>query len=189
MDFFKKIKRRILLNKIPLLLVASINVVAGVMLVFSVLLKKNSNATPTEFFFLLISVGSLAVIINLLRDNNDYREILRQANLLGDIETVGKMLESIPKAKETKDLVIFNESVLFYSGFQSMKLIIPSKITKIFTDTGTYKGVRQYYVRVFYQYEQSIVINAYTQNDAESLCEQLRQTFAQHLIDDNKSIF
>ena len=184
MDFFEKIKRRMLLNKLPFILAAGINVVAGVTLVFSGFLKKNSDATPIAFVFILISVGSLAMLIRTLRDNNDYKEILRQAKLLGDIETVGNMLENTPKAKEAKDLVIFNERVLFYSGYQSTKIIIPSKITKIFTDTGTYKGVRQYYVRVFYQYEQSILINAYTQNDAESLCEQLRQTFAQHLIDE-----
>ena len=181
MDFFKKARYRLFIKNILQLVVMPLLSLFFFAEIIRLLFSQEKNVTYLMILPFMCIVF-LIIFINTLRHiNNEYNELLRQAKLLGDIESVGEMLAQINEVKRVKELVKFNEKMLFYSGFQSERIVIPSKITEISTPTNTYKGVR-YYVHVLYQYEKSIVIEAYTNADAQSLCEELKRTLAPHLL-------
>ena len=185
MKFFNKIKFKIAFNKtLPFGFILP----ALSFLMFFFFLNSFGNGTPLDFKLLLSGILFLAawvVLIMLRMNNNEYKEFVRQAQILGDLETVGTMIENLESTPVKGGKLKFNESLIFYSDSLSTKLIIPSKITTVYAESHFYKCVC-YSVGINYMYENHISINMRSMEEAEKLCLLIKKTAAPHLLKENR---
>ena len=190
MEFFKKIKWKLSLEAgFPLTFALTCFIfVFGGFTVSSVFKGNLPDVSVLILFIASILARVLIIYFNLNRD--EYIALMRNAKLLGDPNEIGQsiadMKDSIHiKAYTTfgKRCLRFNEKLIFYSDFQTVKLVIPSKITEISASSHFYKGMH-YTVEILYQYEQHISIETHSQKDAEILCNELKEISAPHLLKD-----
>ena len=185
MKFFNKIKFKIAFSKtLPFSFI--LPALSFLMLFF--FLNSFGNVTPLDFKLLLSSILFLAVwvvLIMLRMNNNEYKEFVRQAQILGDLETVGNMIKNLKSTPVKGGKLKFNESLIFYSDSLSTKLIIPSKITTVYAESYFYKCVR-YSVGITYMYENHISIYMRSMEEAEELCLLIKKTAAPHLLRENR---
>ena len=185
MEFFKRIKLKIAFNKtLPFcLILPSLSFLMLFIFIISL-----GNGAPLDFKLLLYSVLFLAacvVLIALRMNNNEYKELVRQAKIIGDLETVGNMIENLKSTPVKGGKLKFNESLIFYSDSLSTKLIIPSKITTVYAESHFYKCVH-YGVGINYMYENHINIETRSMEEAEELCLMIKKTVAPHLLKENR---
>ena len=185
MKFFKRIRLKIAFNKtLPFGFILP----ALSFLMFFFFMNSLGNGTPLDFKLLLYSVLFLAawvVLIILRMNNNEYKELVRQAETIGDLETVGNMIENLKSTPVKGGKLKFNESLIFYSDSLSTKLIIPSKITTVYAESHFYKCVH-YGVGINYMYENHINIETRSMEEAEELCLLIKKTVAPHLLKENR---
>ena len=140
-----------------------------------------------KFSFLLYSLVFLAAcaFFTICRLNNDeYRELIRQAKLIGDLETVGETIENLKRIPTKGEILKANESFIFHSGILGVKIIIPSKITEIFVNSCYLRGAVRYSVVVHYLTENSISISTFSEESANALCDLLKNMVAPHLLEE-----
>ena len=187
MKFFKKVRLQMTIYKmVPWYILLFISFFLLGHFISSIKNKTPLSALPYASLF--VGIASLVVFIILLRhymNDNEYRELIRQANLLGDLESVGATIHSLRDVPIVKGFLRFNQDVIFYSNQLDTKIVIPSKITEISAYSYFYKCTR-YVVRVSYLYENSITIEATTKEASEALCVILKKTVAPHLLTDEE---
>ena len=128
----------------------------------------------------LVCLGIYAVILVCLRNNNEYRELIRQAELIGDLDAVGKTIEGLRRIPTKGGVLKANESLIFYTDSICTRIIVPSKITSISESSHFFKCMR-YHVNISYLYENHICIEMRSKESAIKLCEELKKTVAPHL--------
>lgn len=187
MKFFKKVRLQMTIYKmVPWYILLFISFFLLGYFISSIKNKTPLSALPYASLF--VGIASLVVFIILLRhymNDNEYRELIRQAKLLGDLESVGATIHSLSDVPIVKGFLRFNQDVIFYSNQLDTKIVIPSKITEISAYSYFHKCIR-YVVSVSYLYENSITIEATTKEASEALCVILKKTVAPHLLTDEE---
>lgn len=183
MNFFKKQRVKIAFRKMSPLTFSTL-FLSCAFFIFFILSITTGNI---EFPFLLYSLVFLAAcaFFTICRLNNDeYRELIRQAKLIGDLETVGETIENLKRIPTKDGILKANESLIFHSGILSVKIIIPSKITEILVSSYYHRGAVRYSVVVRYLTENSISISTFSEESANALCDLLKNMVAPHLLND-----
>ena len=185
MSFFKKLKFKLALSKsiifFPILVFSYLE--------FATFISSLSNKPTPSVLALLISLALLGVFIAIFvynSNSDEYREVIRQAKSIGDLDSVGKTIESLKKVPIKDGVLKFNKDLIFYSNVMGTKIIVPSKITKIFMGTSFYKCTH-YNVYIFYRIQNAVTIESFSAETARALCERLKITVAPHLLTDDTS--
>ena len=180
MSFFKKLKFKLACRKtaifFPLLVFSFLE--------FTTFTSSLSNKPTPSVLALLISLALLGAFIAIFVHNSDsdeYREAIRQAKIIGDLDSVGKMIDSLKKVPVKDGVLKFNDKLIFYSNTYGTRIIVASKITKIFMNTSFYR-CKHYNVCIRYRIQNAVTIEMFSAETARALCEALKTTTAPHLL-------
>ena len=181
MKFFKKMKFKIALNKtLPFGFILP----ALSFLMLFTFMNSFGNGTPLDFSLLLYSVlfsGLWVVFIMLRMNNNEYKELVRQAELIGDLDTVGNMIDNLKRTPVKGGTLKFNPSLIFYSDTLATRIIVPARITSIEASSNHFRCMH-YNVGISYLYEGHVTIEVRSMAEARELCALLKRTVAPHLL-------
>ena len=152
------------------------------------ILSIGNGSTPKYTLILqgLVFLGLYAAIFAYNLNSNEYRELIRQAKCIGDLDYVGNTIENLKKIPVKRGVLKFNEKLIFYSDSENTKIILPSKITEI-TASSYFDRRMIHNVYISYSYENFISIESFTKEASGALCEELKRTVAPHLLSNETS--
>ena len=184
MIFFKKLRLTLFFKKMSLWFLY-LPIAALLAFSFARTSLNNGKSTGAGVFFILIGIAVIITLIVVIAKNfnsNEYRELIRQAKIIGDLDTVGKTIDSIENFPTLNGILRFNQDLIFHSDVMGTKIIIPSSITEI--STSVFKSrVWLYNVHVRCKYENGISISMSTEEAAKALCDVLKKSVAPHLLE------
>ena len=184
MKFFKKIKFILACRKTIIFLPLPIFSYWEFSSFISSINKHNTNVL--SLLHGLVFLGAFIAIFIYNSNSDEYRELIRQAKSIGDLDSVGKTIDSLKKVPVKGGVLKFNESIIFYSDTVHTRIIVPSKITKISMHSHFYKCMR-YNVNIQYWYKNSLSIESFSAETARALCEAMKVTAAPHLLKSDAS--
>ncbi|MBO5078034.1 MAG: hypothetical protein J5584_10635 [Clostridia bacterium] len=170
MKFFRKIK--LMFRKKELLTIAGIVLITICIIAAGVFMLSDDSFTrlslkgieilgitiPTPLLggIIIIAalIGSGIIIKNVIADHNgvEYASLIRAVKKLGDTDSIGNVLASLPKSKNTKRCEMrINDEYLFYKDSSQATVIGVKNIVSVEMDTATApKKGTDYLVRVKY---------------------------------------
>ena len=172
MTFFEDLKLRIYRKKLRELALYAFP--AAILLITTIGL-----AITEKFWFLAVALLiAIPFIIRYawswLSNNHEYKNVLRQAEKIGDIDYVDEMLRKLEDNKYTSDQLRFNETLLFHLYDKTAHIISPKNIKQIETTSryGSRGGVN-YYVNIICEKDPSLMIHVRNKKTGNYLVDQL----------------
>ena len=185
MEFFNKIKRKLLISNIMKMIFYSVMLLFFIFLYIMVKTESyHKDASYCAVFVISCIIGLGLSIYNYFNDDR-YNELICDVKSIGSVEEVGEMLMSISPSPLSCHDLRFNNRILFYmnKSFPSVSVVRPESVVKITTSVRRMpRGGYSYSVCVHTR-ARIIMIETYREEQLSPLRDEIIQIFVPHLAD------